>query len=63
MNGDNKQDKRGPAGGPPKLPFNNRIALISLLVLVVITNVVIMLLEQAGLENYQRVLEKKVFLK
>ena len=36
MNGDNKQDKRGPAGGPPRLPFNNRIALISLLVLVVI---------------------------
>jgi len=36
VNGDNKQDKRGPAGGPPRLPFNNRIALISLLVLVVI---------------------------
>jgi cell division protease FtsH len=36
VNGDNKQDKRGPEGGPPRVPFNNRIALISLLVLVVI---------------------------
>ena len=36
MNGDNRKDNRGPEGGPPRLPFNNRIALISLLVLVVI---------------------------
>lgn len=36
MNGDNRKDKRAPEGGPPRLPFNNRIALISLLVLVVI---------------------------
>ena len=36
MNGDNRQDKHGPEGRPPRLPFNNRIALISLLVLVVI---------------------------
>ncbi|UCF98731.1 MAG: ATP-dependent zinc metalloprotease FtsH [Spirochaetaceae bacterium] len=36
MNGDNRKDKRGPEGGPPRLQFNNRIALISLLVLVVI---------------------------
>jgi cell division protease FtsH len=35
VNGDNK-NKRGPEGGPPRLQFNNRIALISLLVLVVI---------------------------
>jgi len=36
VNGDNRQDKHGPEGRPPRLPFNNRIALISLLVLVVI---------------------------
>ncbi len=36
MNGDNKNNKGGPQGGPPRLQFNNRIALISLLVLVVI---------------------------
>ncbi|MBN2551938.1 MAG: ATP-dependent zinc metalloprotease FtsH [Spirochaetales bacterium] len=36
MNGDNRKDKGGPEGGPPRLQFNNRIALISLLVLVVI---------------------------
>jgi cell division protease FtsH len=36
VNGDNKNNKGGPQGGPPRLQFNNRIALISLLVLVVI---------------------------
>jgi cell division protease FtsH len=36
VNGDNRKDNRGPEGGPPRLQFNNRIALISLLVLVVI---------------------------
>ena len=37
MNGDNRNDKQGGSeGGPPRLHFNNRIALISLLVLVVI---------------------------
>ena len=35
MNGDNKDKKGGPEGGPPRFQFNNRIALISLLVLVV----------------------------
>jgi cell division protease FtsH len=36
VNGDNKDRKGGPEGGPPRFQFNNRIALISLLVLVVI---------------------------
>jgi cell division protease FtsH len=36
VNGDNKNKKGGPEGGPPRFQFNNRIALISLLVLVVI---------------------------
>jgi cell division protease FtsH len=36
VNGDDRKDRRGPEGGPPRLQFNNRIALISLLVLVVI---------------------------
>jgi cell division protease FtsH len=36
VNGDNKDKKGGPEGGPPRFQFNNRIALISLLVLVVI---------------------------
>ncbi len=36
MNGDKRDNKGGPQGGPPRLQFNNRIALISLLVLVVI---------------------------
>jgi cell division protease FtsH len=36
VNGDNREKKGGPEGGPPRFQFNNRIALISLLVLVVI---------------------------
>ena len=36
MNGNKKDNKGGPEGGPPRFQFNNRIALISLLVLVVI---------------------------
>ena len=36
MNSDNRNKKGGPEGGPPRFQFNNRIALISLLVLVVI---------------------------
>jgi len=36
VNGDNRNKKGGPEGGPPRFQFNNRIALISLLVLVVI---------------------------
>jgi len=36
VNGDKKDKKGGPEGGPPQFQFNNRIALISLLVLVVI---------------------------
>jgi len=32
----NRPDKKGPEQGPPKFTFNNRIALVSLLVLVVI---------------------------
>jgi cell division protease FtsH len=36
VNSDNRNKKGGPEGGPPRFQFNNRIALISLLVLVVI---------------------------
>jgi cell division protease FtsH len=36
VSNDNRQDRRGPEAGPPRLPFNNRIALISLVALVVI---------------------------
>ena len=36
MNSDNRNKKGGAEGGPPRFQFNNRIALISLLVLVVI---------------------------
>jgi len=36
VNGNKKDNKGGPEGGPPRFQFNNRIALISLLVLVVI---------------------------
>ncbi|MBN1837055.1 MAG: ATP-dependent metallopeptidase FtsH/Yme1/Tma family protein, partial [Spirochaetales bacterium] len=36
MSDNNRPDKKGPEPGPPKFTFNNRIALVSLLVLVVI---------------------------
>ena len=36
MSNENRPDRRGPDGAPPRLPFNNRIALVTLLALVLI---------------------------
>jgi cell division protease FtsH len=36
VSNENRPDKRGPEPGPPRLPFNNRIALVALLALVLI---------------------------
>ncbi len=52
MNSDNRKDKRGPEGGPPRLPFNNRIALISLLVLVVIFILFFVYSDRSGSQQF-----------
>jgi len=52
VNSDNRKDKRGPEGGPPRLPFNNRIALISLLVLVVIFILFFVYSDRSGSQQF-----------